>query len=380
MRTYELAVIGLGAVGGAALLAAARAGVDAIGFDRFDPPHMLGSTHGETRIVREAIGEGAIYTPFARRSFELWAQLEAETGRVMAVRCGALILGGVLPHAMHVAAGFLETTIAAARTYGVPHEVLTGAEVRSRFPAFANFEGGRAYFEPGAGYGRPEMVVAAQVDRARELGATVRVNMPILQMEPNEGTVVLVTPEKTIRARQAILCAGAWTRNFLPPDWSARLTVTRQVMHWFDPGPEAQIHTAARMPVFIWNDLYGFPSEGTAAGIKIATETLDHATTPEAVDRTAGAADRASIDAKVRAAFPRLGSCTRSAVCLYTATPDFDFLVARHPRIERVLVVSACGGHGFKHAPAVGEAVVNEALGLSGMRPAPEWGPARLGI
>ncbi|NOT42770.1 MAG: FAD-dependent oxidoreductase, partial [Alphaproteobacteria bacterium] len=118
MADFDIIVVGLGAVGGAALLSAARAGAKVAGFDRFAPPHMRGSTHGETRIVRAAIGEGAAYTPFAQRSFALWDQLAAETGERLVTRCGLLVLGGVLPHATHVPAGFLETTIGAARSFG----------------------------------------------------------------------------------------------------------------------------------------------------------------------------------------------------------------------------------------------------------------------
>ena len=146
MAGFDIAVVGLGAVGGAALLAAARAGAKVVGFDRFAPPHTFGSTHGETRIVRAAIGEGAAYTPFAQRSFELWDELSAETGQSLVTRCGLLVLGGVLPHAMHVPAGFLDTTIEAARSFGIAHEVLSSGEVRARYPAYDRFDGERAYF------------------------------------------------------------------------------------------------------------------------------------------------------------------------------------------------------------------------------------------
>jgi sarcosine oxidase len=356
MTTYELAIIGLGAVGGAALLAAARAKIKTIGFDQFAPPHTRGSTHGETRIVRAAIGEGAQYVPLAKRSFELWDQLAQETQSALVNRCGCLVMGGTLPHATHVPEGFLETTIAAARVNNIPHEVLDGAEVRRRFPAFAAYDLDRACFEPGAGMAFPEKIVSAQLARARALGADIRLGTPMTKIEKGRQGVLIRTRTETIRADRAILAAGAWTPRFLPEPLAQKLTVTRQTLHWFAAPPESSAYEPSAMPVFIWNDLYGFPRAGAAPEVKIATEALDALANPDEV-QTASEDDRVAITARVRKTFPALGSLTRSAACLYTSTPDFNFWVGSHPEIENLRVVSACSGHGFKHAAALGEAI-----------------------
>jgi sarcosine oxidase len=359
MQTVKLAVIGLGAVGGAALLAAARAGLKAAGFDRFAPPHDRGSTHGETRIVRAAIGEGAVYAPFAKRSFDLWDHLAEETKTQMVNRCGCLVLGGTLPHATHVPAGFLETTIQAARAHAIPHEILDGAEVRRRFPAFAAYDGDRAFLEPGAGMAFPEAVVAAQIARARDLNGRVHLNDPVLDIRREGQGVAIRTRTQTVRADRAILAAGAWTKDFLPPDLASGLTVTRQTLHWFRTPLAQTAYAPANMPVFIWNDLYGFPQSGGAPEVKIATEALDALADPNLpphVDEK----DRAAIRARVAKHFPQLGPLTRSAACLYTSTPDFNFWIAAHPDIPAMTVVSACSGHGFKHAAAIGEAVARQ--------------------
>lgn len=373
MANFDIVVVGLGAVGGAALLAAARAGAKVAGFDRFAPPHTFGSTHGETRIVRAAIGEGAAYTPFAQRSFELWDQLSAETDEKLVTRCGLLVLGGVLPHAMHVPVGFLETTIEAARSHQIAHEVLSAAEVRVRFPAYERFDGARAYFEPGAGYAVPERVVAAQLSRAQALGATVRLNTPVVSIAPDGGGVAVQAAGETVRAAQVVLAAGAWMPGLLPASHARRLTVTRQTLHWFQPPPDASAYAPERMPVFIWNDLYGFPIAAPGGGVKIATEALDAVVDPDAV---AHAVTREEIDLvtpRVRAAFPALGAHLRGATCLYTSTPDFNFWVGPHPQVANVSVVSACSGHGFKHAAALGEAVVAQALGARGLAIPESW-------
>lgn len=356
MTTYDLAVIGLGAVGGAALLAAARAGAKAIGFDQFAPPHERGSTHGETRIVRAAIGEGLAYVPLAKRSFELWDQLAAETRSDLVARCGCLVMGGTLPHATHVPAGFLDTTIEAARANDIPYEVLTGAEVRSRFPAFAAYDLDRSFFEPGAGMAYPEKIVAAQLARSHALGAEIATDCPVVSVERDGRGVLIRTQNKTLRADRAILAAGAWTPRFLPPELAQSLTVTRQTLHWFSAPQKSSAYDPTAMPVFIWNDLYGFPRAGAAAEVKVATESLDALADPDLPPHVTDQ-DRAAISQRVRKSFPQLGALTRSAACLYTSTPDFNFWVGPHPEIESLTVVSACSGHGFKHAAALGEAI-----------------------
>jgi len=205
---FDIAIVGLGAVGGGALLAAARAGVRVVGLDRFAPPHVMGSTHGETRIVRAAIGEGALYSPFALRNFELLDQLAGETGDMLLDRCGLLVLGGTLPHATHVPAGFVQTTIDAARAFGIAHELVPADDVRRRFPAYATFEGESAYYEPGAGMAYPERVVAAQIARARALGADVRLDTPALSVRQNGSGVEIETPAEPCWPR-ASSCAPA---------------------------------------------------------------------------------------------------------------------------------------------------------------------------
>lgn len=369
---HQLAIIGLGAVGGAALLAAARAGTKCIGFDRFAPPHDRGSTHGETRIVRSAIGEGENYTPFAKRSFELWDQLAEETKTQLVNRCGCLVLGGTLPHATHVPKGFLETTIRAAQSHAIPHEILDAQTVRARFPAFAAYDGERAFFEPGAGMAFPEAVLSAQIARARSLGADIRLNTPVLSVERDGQGVLIRTQTETIRADRAILAAGAWTKDFLPPALSEKLTVTRQTLHWFETPPKSSVYEPSAMPVFIWNDLYGFPRAGRAPEIKIATEALDAVADP-AKPQSVGENDRAGIRSRVAKHFPALGPLTHSATCLYTSTPDFNFWIAPHPEIPALTVVSACSGHGFKHAAALGEAVSARALGRPGLSIPTAW-------
>lgn len=381
MTAYDIAVIGLGAVGSAALLAAARAGVRAIGFDRFAPPHDLGSTHGETRIVRSAIGENSALSPIAMRSFELWDALERETGSRVLNRCGVLVLPTYGGPDMHMAADFLEKTIQAAQAYGVPFEVLDAAEVRKRFPAFSGFQDGAGYFEPGAGYGDPERSVAAHLARAKALGAALSLSNPVQSIEPDSGGGLrLATAQGPVRTARAILAAGAWTPGFLPEAWSRVLTVSRQIMHWVEAEPFAR-YQAPAFPPFIWRKIYGFPAQGGRAdGLKIATESLQDVTAPDDVRRTASAAEVQEFLGMAQSQFPGIRRVVKSKTCLYTATPDLDFLIGLHPEMAGLTIISACSGHGFKHAPALGEAVVEASLGRQPLFDLAPFSPARFGL
>src|SRR5256885_601120 len=143
-------------MGSAACSQLAARGVSVIGIDQYVPPHPWGSTHGETRITRLAIGEGREYVPLVRRSHDLWREIEQETGTQLLTQPGVVILA-------RPSSPFLHETRAAAREYGIEHQDLTNAEVRARFPMFAVDEQTEAYHEPAAGYVRPEPAVAAQL-------------------------------------------------------------------------------------------------------------------------------------------------------------------------------------------------------------------------
>ena len=157
---------------------------------------------------------------------------------------------------------------------------------------------------------------------------------------------------------------GAWLPGFLEPELARRLAVTRQVLYWFEPRDDVAQFEAPRFPVWIWelqatkHVIYGFPAiDGAGGGVKIATEQYAQTTTPEAVDREVSAGEKEAMFRELVAPhLPALGPhCVKAAACLYTATPDFQFWIGRHPAKPNVVVVSACSGHGFKHSAAIGE-------------------------
>ena len=382
----DVVVIGLGAVGSATLHRLALQGVNAIGIDRFDPPHDRGSTHGETRITRLAVAEGAAYVPLARRSHEIWRELEEQSGETLFRQIGLLIIGEGEGAPSHGQAGFLGSTRAIARSHGVAHEMLDSAEIRRRYPQFQVRDAEHAFFEPSAGVLSPERCVAVQLQLARQFGASVRTNEQVLSIEPSGSGVAVVTDKGRIEAARAVLTNGAWLPGLAGAAVRAVTEVHRQVLLWFAASDPA-LYDPARCPVFIWmhgpleqDYLYGFPMLPGAAGVKAATETYAGHVEPDEVERSVSDQEwRAVYDrhvaGKLRGVSDRL---VKAATCLYTVTPDAGFIVDRLWDNGTVLAASACSGHGFKHSPALGEELA--ALATQSGRPMePSWALARFG-
>lgn len=370
-------VVGLGAMGSSVTLRLAQRGLRVIGVDQFAPPHDRGSTHGETRITRLAVGEGAEHVPLVRRSHELWRELEGATSTSLFEQVGGLVIGARDN-------SFLQRTRAVATAHGIAHDNLSTAQLRAGYPMFEVPAGTEAYFEPEAGYLRPEAAVTAQLALARGAGARLRLDEPIRSWTASSSGVAVATGATTFEADILVLCAGAWITK-LVPELAATFGVYRQTLFWFGVG---RGHEAlARMPVFIWEmdegaagvadpfahleaGFYGFPPvDGRAGPIKLATERYDATVDPD--DRSGAAADpptpadRAAAEAfharYLARYFPWVApQPVRVASCLYTCTRDSRFVIDRHPDHANVWIVSACSGHGFKHSPAIGEALAQQ--------------------
>jgi sarcosine oxidase len=375
VETYDAIVLGLGAAGSAALYQLARRGVRALGIDQFSPPHTLGSTHGETRITRLAIGEGAHYTPLAVRSHQIWRELEAATGQDLLTTNGGLIISGASSGSEFHGASFFETTVEAARKHGIAHALLDAGEIRRRFRPFAVGDHERGYFEPTAGFLRPEACVAAQLQEAVRLGAELRLGGAALEFEEGPHGVTVVTDADRYAGDRLVVAAGPWLPRLLPPQRARHFKVYRQVLFWFDIEARYLDFTPERFPVFIWElprgrgAIYGFPAVGgPGGGFKVATEQFETETTPGAVAREVSPAESDAMYHRfVAPFFPDAGPrCVRSATCLYTVTRDFGFVVDRLPGSERVIVASPCSGHGFKHSAALGEAIADLVSGGDG--------------
>jgi sarcosine oxidase len=364
MVRYDAIVLGLGAMGSAAAWQLAKRGARVLGIDRYTPPHALGSSHGDTRVTRLAIGEGDHLTPLAIRAHEIWREIEKETGAQLLTSNGGLILSSDKPTSFTHVEGFFANTVAAARKFNIAHELLDARAIRSRFPVFKVRDNETGYFESEAGFVRPEACIAAQLDLAKRGGAELRLDERVPRFEEQSSGVRVETERGTHVADRLIVTAGAWLPTLLGAEHARLFRIYRQLLHWYEiTGPPA-LYQPDRFPIFIWElegetqGVYGFPAIGGAAdGIKIATESYDGTITADTVDREVN--EREAADTYSRLIAPRFEGvgprAVKSKVCLYTATPDFGFIVDWLPGSERILIGSACSGHGFKHSATIGE-------------------------
>lgn len=363
-------------MGSAAAYQLAARGVDVVGIDRFDPPHVFGSTHGDTRVTRVACAEGPEYVPLARRSHELWREIEAATDTEIYTACGVLMAGpGGGMGSMHGTDDWVGASIELAERFAVPHEVLDGVGARERFPMFAFEEATRVYLEREGGFVRPETAVAAQLELAERAGARLWRDTEVTGIRATSAGVEVSTADgASLGAERVVLSVGAWLPSFLSdPALRASFTVYRQLLHWFDID-EAWTNrvSAEELPVHMWSFgagatdfFYGFPAiDGPRGGLKVATEQFAASTRADEVDRDVRRGEASAMFERClrgRHAAVR-DRVLRSATCLYTVTDDSGFRIDDHPELPGVLLVSPCSGHGFKHSAAIGEAVAERLV------------------
>jgi len=350
-RTPGVAIVGLGAMGSACAHHFARRGVRVLGFDRFAPPHGHGSSHGETRIIREAYFEDPRYVPMVQRAWTLWRELERETGATLMRETGGLMIGrevGVLVRGARTS----------AETHGLPFERLDAGEIRKRFPVLAPHDDMVAIWEPRAGVLFPEACVQAHLDMAARSGAELHVDEPVVSWRADGEGFVVMTPRGAYRAERLVLAANAWLERLLP-DLSLGIRVARQPLFWFEPRANVDAFAPDRLPIYLWEPepdrfFYGFPAFHGL--VKVATHGEGQEVDPDTVDRQVTEDEVDALRRRLEAFMPgAAGRFARAVVCMYANTPDQHFILDRHPVHERVLVISACSGHGFKFSSAIGE-------------------------
>jgi sarcosine oxidase len=357
MPQFDVVVVGLGAMGSAALYELARRGFRVAGIERFSIGHDHGSSHGETRIIRLGYFEHPSYVPLLRRTYELWRDLEAAAERRL-MRIGGIVEIGPPDGTL------VNGTLAASRLHELPHDVMDAAETMRRFPAFdlpPHFVG---VFQPDGGYVAVERTIETLVAMATAAGAEVTTGVAARSVVPHGQGVRVVAGTGAIEARTAIVAAGAWVTDLLP-GLRAPLRATREVMAWFaplDPAPFAR----DRYPVFILESdhgmHYGFPMSRSGT-LKIAKHHhRDETIFPNEPRRAAGAHDETLIRCAIAEHIPAAnGPMIAAKTCIYTMAPDHHFVVDRLPETPNIVVASPCSGHGFKFAPVMGEILADLA-------------------
>ncbi len=375
--TRDVIVAGLGGMGSAAAYNLAGRGKSVLGLERFSPAHDRGSSHGRSRIIRQAYFEGAEYVPLLLRAYEHWERLERETGQELMTLTGGLMIG-------REEGDLVSGSAASADEHGLPYEMLDAGEIRRRFPAYAPDPETVALYEKKAGFVRPEETVRAHLDRAAALGADLRFEEPVLSWEATDGGVRVETPTASYEAERLVISPGAWAPRLLA-DLGLPLEVTRQVMFWFEPAGGLDLFVPERFPIFIWepddgNMFYGFPAQDDDRGVKAAFFRAGGAPTdPETIDREVGEEEVAFLRGYLAEHVPDLaGPCLDAKACMYTNTPDEHFVISPHSDYPQVIVACGFSGHGYKFCGVVGEILADLATEGSTRHPIDLFSPARL--
>ena len=365
---FDCIVLGVGGFGSGALYHLARHGARVLGIERFGVAHDRGSSHGETRIIRKAYFEHPDYVPLLHRAYELWHELERDTGRQLMHRVGLFLAGS--PECESVAG-----TLQAAAFHKLPLERLDSGEARNRFPGYRFHDDFSVVFEPDAGYLEVENCVATHVAAAQANGAELRTNETVVHWESDGRHVVVKTETGEYRATSLVITAGPWAAQllgtWLSGSGGSLLRVVRKPVFWFAANETYDVSRGNstfffETPSCLGNpggQFYGFPRiDGRT--IKMAEHTGGESVAdPLTLDRTRHAADLARVSEFLKEFMPAIEpEPVRHSVCMYTKTPDSHFCIDRHPEWENVVIGAGFSGHGFKFTTVLGEALADLAL------------------
>jgi monomeric sarcosine oxidase len=355
---YDVIVLGTGGVGSAAAYQLAQRGAKVLGIDQFPGGHDRGSSHGETRVIRQAYFEHSDYVPLLLRAYELWRELEQEADVDLLHQVGLLQVG---PPDGLVVCGVLE----AARLHRLKVESLSRDEIPRRFPGFRAAKDAVGVFEPAAGYLRVERCVLTHLAAAKARGAEFRFGITAQSWKQEGESVRVVTSNGAFVASKLIVTAGPWAPKLLS-DVGVPLVVRRKHLYWF-PTSDPSYHESQRCPTYLYElphgVYYGFP-QIDELGVKVAEHSGGTVVEDPTNDgRPLDPADLARVEAFLAEFLPGVGRpMQRRSVCFYTLSPDEHFLVDRHPRDKHVLLVAGLSGHGFKFTSVLGEVLAQLSL------------------
>ena len=356
---YDVAVVGLGGMGSATLAHCAKRGASVIGMEQFARGHDLGSSSGMSRMIRKAYFEDPDYVPLLLRAYDLWRELERESGEELLQVTGLLMAG---PEGCEIITGATR----AAREHSLPFESLNAREIRSRYPMLKVLDDEVGVYEPDGGVLDPERSVEAHLRVAEVAGAQLHFNAVMETWEATaNGFVIHLAEGGEVTSRALILSLGSWFQEALA-SLGVVLRVQRNVQAWFKPA--TSLYSAPDFPPFLLDrkgllaPLYGFPDFG--AGVKAAFHSYGEFTDPAHVDREINVGrDIEPIREAMEQWMPGAAATFHAAKpCLYSLTPDGHFVVDRHPEYARLVLCGGFSGHGFKFAPVIGEIAADLAL------------------
>jgi sarcosine oxidase len=372
---YDVVVIGLGGMGSAILYRLAKEGLRVLGIERFHIAHTNGSSHGKTRIIRQACYEHPDYVPLSLRAYQLWQDLDGGEGRLMTIT-GGLMIGS--PDS-----SFVRGSIESAQSYNLSYELLTATQCRSRFPYFAIADGHAAFYERTAGIVHPELAVSRFIDLAKRFHADVILNEQVAQINTTGARGVEVrTPNHCVSAQNVVLSAGPWNRHLFPALGHA-ITVQRVLTQWYEPASHIDARQCQSLPVFLWDTgryhLYGSPPPCSGGRrVKIGFDDYRSTCNPDTIVRHATRDEALSLTSLAHAHVPQLAATLQETnICMYSTTPDGHFMLGRHPRCDRLVLAGGFSGRGFKFVPVIAEIVADLIIRKSTQHSIRLFDPAR---
>lgn len=359
MPDFDIIIIGAGAFGSSTAYYLSKTGKKVLVLDRFKPPHDKGSSHGQTRVIREAYFENPIYVPLLQRSYQLWSNLEMASGKELLIKTGGLMLG---KRDSHVVTGTLES----ARINNLTCELLNEREVKNKFPAFHPTDQTYGVYEKNAGILFPERCIETYLSLAQGEKTTFNFEEIVTKVEHDSTEITVVTNKSIYTSHKIIISTGSWI-NELIADLNIPLQVSRQVLFWFKLNNVDTTHySMPNFPIYIWNTdnnehFYGFPDLGN--GFKIALHDKGENTDPNKLNREVRIDEISKMKSLIKLYFNAESTYINSSVCMYTNTPDDDFIIDYHPSNKNIIIASPCSGHGFKFSSVVGELISDMVTG-----------------
>jgi sarcosine oxidase len=351
---YDVIVVGLGGMGSAAAYHLAKRGMKVLGLEQFRPGHTNGSSHGHSRVIRQAYFEGPAYVPMLKRAYELWNELEDASSEPILHITGGLMIG-------QASSNVVTGSRLSAQEHGLEHELLDSDSIRRRFPELTPGDE-VGLFEGLAGVVRPEAGIRAHLEIAKVHGAELHFEEPVVGWESSASHVIVRTNQGVYTAAKLILAPGAWaSRQF---QMELPLRVTQQTLYWFQPRRGFDLFRPPHFPIYIWQvsqeeEFYGFPwldLPNEPQGIKVAFFYRGQELDPDSPRTTVEDHEVERMRSALRDRIPNLaGDLVHAQRCLYTETPDHHFILDHHPNFSNVILASPCSGHGYKFCTVIGE-------------------------
>lgn len=350
-KYFSVIVVGAGSMGMATGYYLGKKGIDTLLIDAYDPPHGMGSHHGETRLIRHAPNEGGQYVPLVSRAQELWYELEGESNRRLFHPTGTLIVG-------EENASFVKDTIAVANQFSLSMEKLNASDIESRWPQFSIPDHFTGFFESSSGLLLNEEAILAYKKLSDSYQVTMQPNTKVTSVKPFVDGVVVETDNKTFYADKVIVSAGAWTGNLLR-DLGLPLQTVRKTFGWFETNDKS--FQPPMLPCFYFGfenqKYYGFPGI-KGSGVKVGRNDSERNIDPDLMKQDFGkyTSDEKDLKYFTKKFLPGAADkFKRGKSCMITKTPDKNFIIDMHPQFENVVIAGGFSGHGFKYSSVIGE-------------------------